>query len=732
MSSYDDPPTPGSGSDHEIYSEHILEQVKGPSGPHLFRGSAETLETDRDYVLSLSPITPKPLDAIDDLLDGLFVARRSSPFQYTNVELDSSTLVSWTPEMVAQSMLNAGIELCVADQFVQNDIDGAILMTLKFEDLRELGIQSFGIRTQVWHQIQALQNVRSASPRPPTPIEDTPSQEVCGETHKNVDRPKGRQVSKKRPRRKPSSNQDTIHPMESVSIIGIEQVIPKPHHCSKGANCSKWKKQQRAMEDLKRWHPTIDLTAGGKVLIYGDAGNPETARAIDPDDALRPSSDAAQSVVASSDIMGPGGMTLLQYIQETAAQSVTARGPQDSIRQFLSFQQHTGSDQVPPTPPFEITRLPHHGLRRLPKLSIPREERTAPRLAESLKQKQTQRQSTQQILGPSTQSADFLPYGRDRVTTPSPAWETSKSFSCRIGTPFSELDVPVTAVPIGPVARDVSQSVPPDMNYRTSPTTKQASPSRSQSRASTCRPSVSVLPVVDETKVASSCPSERPFLEARTQQQPLHAPPRFNYPWSPTDRTRLEHAIPPLSTFRPDTFQDTPLAVKGVSYQGPMKKRKTRLLRHEWQDGFFTLKGTRLNMHKDVQDIDRTLEYVDIDDYAIACSSLASTSKLRAAFKAVRISHNREKSDPVGAFSFQLIPQEKPTGARLRKRESSMGSGNNSYQVSFEGSNGTGKIHHFAVTSRDDRIDWMRELMLAKAMKQKGDGFELSVNGNMI
>jgi hypothetical protein len=158
-----------------------------------------------------------------------------------------------------------------------------------------------------------------------------------------------------------------------------------------------------------------------------------------------------------------------------------------------------------------------------------------------------------------------------------------------------------------------------------------------------------------------------------------------------------------------------------------MKKRKTRLLRHEWHDGYFTLKGTRLNMHKDAQKLDRTLEYVDIDDYAIACSSAASTSKLSAAFKAVHISHNREKSDPVGAFSFQLIPQGKD-GARLRKRDSSI----HSSGVPVEGVNGTGKTHHFAVKSRDDRIDWMRELMLAKALRQKGEGFEVSVNGSMI
>jgi hypothetical protein len=174
-----------------------------------------------------------------------------------------------------------------------------------------------------------------------------------------------------------------------------------------------------------------------------------------------------------------------------------------------------------------------------------------------------------------------------------------------------------------------------------------------------------------------------------------------------------------------------------------MKKRKTRMLRHEWHDGYFTLKGTRLAMHKDRAELDRTLEYVDIDDYAIACSSLASSSKLSAAFKAVSISHSREKSDPVGAFAFQLIPQDNgksgtsspnSTGsggvtARLRKRDSALPTG---AAVPAEGVNGTGKTHHFAVKSRDDRIDWMRELMLAKALKQRGEGFEVSVNGNVI
>lgn len=184
-----------------------------------------------------------------------------------------------------------------------------------------------------------------------------------------------------------------------------------------------------------------------------------------------------------------------------------------------------------------------------------------------------------------------------------------------------------------------------------------------------------------------------------------------------------------------------------------MRKRKTKMLRHEWHEHFFTLRGTRLTMHnKDAAASaapNKTLEYIDIDDYAIACSGMASGSKLNAAFKAMHIrrgsSDDAKAKADVAAFSFQLIPQDGKGGVKLRKRESALpgslpASGSNSANAStaslpppIEGAvNGTGKTHHFAVKGRDERIDWMRELMLAKARKQKGEGFEVSVNGNMI
>lgn len=159
-----------------------------------------------------------------------------------------------------------------------------------------------------------------------------------------------------------------------------------------------------------------------------------------------------------------------------------------------------------------------------------------------------------------------------------------------------------------------------------------------------------------------------------------------------------------------------------------MKKRKTKMLRHEWHEHHFTLKGTHLAMHKDETAME-TLEYIDVDDYAIACSSVASGSKLNAAFKAMNISRgNKDKKDET-AFSFQLIPAAIEKGVRLRKRDSSVP---NASAGAADNKAANNKTHYFAVKSRDERIDWMRELMLAKALKQKSEGYEVNVNGNMI
>lgn len=770
LSTYDEVQTPRSLRHRPFPFDHdAKQQVEGPRGPHLFRSSMSSAQSiELQHALSLSPITPKDPHMVDFHLQDVHLTtlpkrrRDTGPFQFTDEELDTSTLSDWTPEMVAQQMLNAGVELGAAERFVENDINGAILVTLKFEDLKELGITSFGVRTAIWEEIHKMRNLQKPEPMPETPIEDEPDKAVKRELRRKESSTSAR---KQKPRVKVN---DVISPLESVSIVGIEQVLPKPHHCSKGEKCAKWKRNQRLLEAFKKDHPFVN--DNGIIMIAGDPGNPETADAIvRSEDSFRPVSDAVPSVVASSDVMGPGSLPPLQYLHEAALRNLHTRDPQENVKQFLDFQRPhlNASSEVPPTPPFEIfpqgnQKAPHAGLRSLPKLAIP----SQPAAAASRREPQSAQARSARPISKVIPSFRELSPSDDEATPTAPY---------RFGTPFSEMDVPVTVTEVPQVSRDFSQSVPPDMNYRHNP-----APPRSMSRNTIRRPSFPVMPALDEnstmTPVAQA--PNRSFSQ-RVGQRPLQPPPRVQYTWSQTQRPTLEKAVPPAAPTATATaagaagvktvniggrlspISDQPqVDMTGggaISYQGLMRKRKTKMLRHEWHEHFFTLRGTRLTMHKDATaaaTMNKTLEYIDIDDYAIACSGMASTSKLNAAFKAMHIRRGSDdsskKAADVAAFSFQLIPQQegKGGGAKLlRKRESALpgaltgGSGSTSANASstslpppaIEGAvNGTGKTHHFAVKSRDERIDWMRELMLARAKKQKGEGFEISVNGNMI
>lgn len=616
-------------------------------------------------------------------------------------------------------MYDAGLEPSIVEKFEENDISGAILITLKFEDLRELDIPSFGQRTKVWNEIHVLRGSAPETPKPPTPIDEGTS--ACVEFQPSAlprvsretsgrengacgfeDEPKGRKSSRRRQRARGAA--DIISPLESVSIVGIEQLMPRPHKCAKGQNCSKWKKQQRLLEHLKRDHPVS--CEGGSVWIAGDPGNPLTAGAVA--EALRPVSDAVPSVVASSDVLGPSAPAFRQ-LEEASLRHVQLRDPQENVKQFLQFQhvdanQTQWSSEEPPSPPYEMfpalpaLPVPKPKLHHLPRLAIP-----PPRPAQP----------------PRSASANaFSPYRMERIEAMSPELRNARDLrnagQCqspstavdRFGTPFSEMDVPVTAVRLGPVARDTSQSVPPNMSYRHSP----APLSRTLSRASARRPSFA-MPRVDEN-ISTAPPTQIQFHAHQTQIQPQHKPGHQHtgsYDWSPANQPAQQ-------------------AATDITAQGWMKKRKTKMLRHEWHEHHFTLKGTRLTMHKDARAID-ALEYIDVDDYAVACSSLASGSKLNAAFKAMNISRGAKEKKDESAFAFQLIPIAIEKGVRVRKMESAVAANGPSEGKDVGAKN---KTHYFAVKSRDERIDWMRELMLAKALKQKSEGYEVNVNGNTI
>ncbi|KAM3086523.1 hypothetical protein ACMFMG_000653 [Clarireedia jacksonii] len=742
LSSYEEVFTPTSPT-NEFQSFNFdlgpKKPVEGPRGPHLFRSSvSSSLDASDQYVLEMSPLTPNPSSFTPLYHTGPLppVApdtpvwqenQKASLLNESIAHLSLSEVPTWTPRQVARWMLDAGFEMSIVEKFEENDISGAILTTLKFEDLRELGIQSFGQRTKVWNEVHILRGSAPNTPKPATPIDETsPATEFRSlRDHGERGRPTGshgQERGQSRRRKGSRKKHETVLPLESVSIVGIEQLMPKPHKCSKGEDCSKWRKQQRLIAAFNKEHP-VSPEEGGRILIAGDPGNALTAR---------PVSDAVPSVVASSDVLGPGTTPSFRHLEEEHLRNVASRDPQDNVKQFIQFQHLSlkQSSEEPPTPPYEMfppLSRPIAGLRGLPKLAIP-----PPRPDIPIRSQSANGYGPCSATAIPNGAAAFSPYNMDRAEALSPDLrnDSRSPMVYRHGTPFSEMDVPVTTVPMSPVGREISQSVPPNMSFRsqTSSATLQVGSTiqRSLSRVSARRPSVQTLPRVDEYKPVRNIEPAHTFPESANNTSTDRRVATSIRAYTQTDPwAQFSTSGPsanPNTTANPSstTAEDT---VNDISYAGWMKKRKTKMLRHEWHEHHFTLQGTRLAMHKDARALD-VLEYIDVDDYAIACSSLASSSKLNAAFKRVNISLGKDKERKADVFAFQLIPQAIEKGQKLKKRETGM--------PGKDAGKDKTKVHHFAVKSRDERIDWMRELMLAKALKQKSEGYEVNINGNAI
>ncbi|KAL1588390.1 hypothetical protein WHR41_02938 [Cladosporium halotolerans] len=764
VSSYEEAPTPDSSSSRSRRRpfELQLKPVEGPKGPHLFRSSQISTDSSFDYALQMSPLLPKhppprtetafsqntvtPVSqqpAISFSIDALM---NNPSDDFTSAE---AAIRQWNPTQVIDWMVDTGIDESVIECFEKHDISGAVLLALQFDDLKEIGIHSFGKRHQLWDAISAVQGKEGIAPEP-TPFQDTSrpcttdtrrspscSRNAC-DTPIECDVPALEPTkSKKRRGRKAPKAPGPTTPMESVSIVAIEQLLPKPHTCAKGEDCAKWRKQQRELKLLHQENGIgrfpISPTKGGRIFVHGDPGNAATARNIVPreverqrEESYEPHSEVIPSIVASSDVFGPSQLPAFA-LHEGMLERIDKRDPQENVKQFLNFQhmqspvspmedqyldgtltpierpatsppQRRAPEPLPLFPeehvtpfhpqqtvlqPLQYNSGPHQHLKALPKLDIPRSASAAP--------------AANYIKSPETSNMIC------RSTTASPG------SVYRLGTPSSEMDVPVTFQDAGPIERDTSQSVPPSMQFR-----EQQQLSRSHSRAQPWHRPSFALPAVKENEVFSpvSDTKSRPSLSSSRADSSNTASTRKSST-SSIDSTASTKAKDPAH--HSPTTQQFGYGAE-CTHAGWMRKRKTKMLRHEWQDAHFRLKGTQLAMHSNARLSAAELDSFDVDKYAVACSTAPSSSKLSAAFKGLHIrSDSKGNADPA-PFAFQLVPNREGAGAG----GSAMGR-----KSAADG----GKTHHFAVKTKDERIDWMRELMLAKALQQKGKGYEVEVYG---
>lgn len=698
-----------------------LRSVEGPKGPHLFRSSQTSGEFDFEYALQMSPMLPKKMDFGTAQQPSIIVPDQSFDFSIDGVVQQrdlgdrSSEVSRWSAARVIDWLVDSDLDASIVQCFQHHDITGDILLDLDFDDLKDIGIESFGKRHALWNALCILQGHDGVVSPQQTPFQDisrpvTTRQDSCETPIDGEMGPDG----KKRRGRKPLKHLDIITPAESVSIVAIEQLLPKPHKCAKGDRCAKYRKQQRELQRLQDEHSEsfpISPTKGGHIFVAGNPGNAMTAnnmllnarlRAQQPDSFYRPQSDAMPSVVASSDLLGPGQ---LPELHADMLDQLDKRDPLENVKAFISFQHiHTPSPpaedelqeailtpaqyqagsltldlfpaehvdafaamSAPELQPLSNVRTQHEQLRSLPRLDIPRSSSAQGNAAQSR---------------PSVATEEVA---RSATASPGRLY--------RFATPASEMDVPVSAAPVVAIARNASQSVPPDMHFR-----DQAA-QRPQSRARGWRrPSVALEAVKENEELAPSTLPRPSMSSQRTQSSGC---------------TSMSGASGESRRTVPDPAHgESEVKIFGYgsecSQAGWMRKRKTKMLRHEWQDAHFRLKGTQLAMHADDRLRTKAKELINVDQYSVTCSTASSNGKLGAAFKSFSIKNGspEKKTTDGTAFAFQLIPeQEGPTKLTHAK------------------------THHFAVKSKDERIDWMRELMLAKALQQKRAGYEVEING---
>jgi hypothetical protein len=667
--------------------------VEGPRGPHLFRASNAS-ELSFDYALQLSPLEPSKQDLrIDTAFDNqnhydveitpaTTIAPEAAKFTTSYDDWRMGSPSTWTTQQVSLWMNNSGVEASIVDKFEYHDIAGKVLMDLQFTDLKELGIDQFGKRHEVWNKICTLREGDGRISPVPTPFEDTSNRSSQGSRSSYRNREPACEESGPPPvmgqrRRRKYRNNDPITPADSVSIVAIEQLVPRPHKCEKGENCSKWRKQQKLLQRIREEHMfPISPENGGHILMSGNPGNALNAQNLMPGvyrprstqspPAVSPSN-VGPSVVASSDLLGPGERPQVALDEDTLKQ-VEKRDAQENVKHFLALQgigPHSGSTPSPPEveepmqmfPPLQplVTKPPLATLQALPRLQIPR----------------------------SNSAGGYIDLNSGLVTHNDPFADamspcmtamTPGGLPYRFGTPASEMDVPYFAPPLGPVARETSQSVPPNMFLR-DPVARGSS-SQGYRRPSFQLPSLHENEVFSPVSSGGGDSSSRRSSKNTMGSNDLGAIPESK------DEPQMDPRYP------------------GVNHAGWMKKRKTNFLRHEWNDHHFRLAGNRLAMHRNDIAESSPLDTLNIDQYEVGCSTISS-NKLSARFKALKITGGDKKDTLKDAFEFQLVPDQVLKG----------------------------KTHHFAVKSRDDRIDWMRELMLAKALKAKRDGYDVDING---
>ncbi|KAI5779586.1 hypothetical protein EDC01DRAFT_306082 [Geopyxis carbonaria] len=771
----------------------------GPVGPHLFRSYSTS------HAPSVAPITipsvtgylppsptasgsfsPRHLAAPaftqhtpPSDAEPIIFLRPASAVTAAHSDYDLEEVRSWTTEQVCMWLSALGFDSELVSKFQSNDITGAILIDLKWADLKELEINSFGKRIELWTEIHHLRARTLPTPR-------TPAAEAAEE----FVRPSSRTASRAGSVRSPVSPRGRSG--SNASAASQMMVVREPAHISEEVHGVK------ALPDLPTLLPRRNRSIRQQEIISEadeedtDIGSRSRSRSSRPplrrkarknnvrmprrqvsvDSIIITSEDGedfptsfARHVKALSrvdpDVSRPRKKKTHHCKKHTAASAAALHSSDDNAAVAPKAKRphkcsKGGRCRKHRSPEEKAKRLsPEHGMIVIA---------TTPSIADDMSPRPQSMSAnsvlaSSDVLGPihsreiKLQESVLREIGRvdplenvktflthqhlqhleERRDSPPPVPSKSASDMARAHSTSPPPTRSHTAPPAALAPAPPAPFLHANASHATLPTPlfppRANTPSfglRSQGMERAQPPStlnfntpsrvLRTTTPFSEADVPVPCSTPAPVLRNASASVP---PDMASY--------RLRHATPtPTSLARPlhpvseeaanedwETIAVAP-SPHMRTHSGWMKKRRTHWFRHEWPDYHFVLRGTQLAYAKDVATGE--LGSINMDDYQVACTTSGST-KLAAALRAGRI-FGRKKDDPHGAgagsYFFQLVPAAPTSSVKEGARR------------------GVGKAHHFAVGSREERIDWMRELMLAKAIKQKKRGFEVEVNGELV
>ncbi|KAF3928704.1 hypothetical protein AA313_de0203815 [Arthrobotrys entomopaga] len=788
----------------------------GPRGPHLFSSlflpaHQSDEHVDEEYLSPISPVRESsysspysrrsPVGSQHSLLQvpqplsrpQLSVDVNERPVSAMSIALDEveeGEIENWSPAQVCEWMHGLGFEDVLIEKFRQNDISGAILMQLKWEDLKELDIQSFGKRIELWSELNHLRKspvISSTSPKrdlnfetssvhsPPllsrhasrksreSKFRQSPNLSMSPSSYTSspstvtrsntvaTSRPSApgprkhapllrisTDVASLKPRPQPRlhvsappepdseddfeevddfSDHEDYSPIPiameekrrptglSIIIPGSTLDIPKALNSadskSSNGNSHDGRSKHKHMPRFTAPHPAkrrvskrlstpispvsaqIEIFAAPSVLGLTKGQRISMLETESPrwdNDELPAKSPWAPSICASSDVLSPSDRGDVK-LKADELRKVSALTAQEQVSKFIALQHLQKLEERAPSSlkneyaaVKESSPVSPHGppsVRSQPPMTKAVQRSTSLRTFDRHKPRALQISTEPVAPGPA--SAGFTPRNNEDVRNYQPP----------------EIVQQKPAQTVAP-----ARSVPQLLRSSTAPSpslgslASQSTPSLVRS-ASVASPRISQGTASGVSRSNStSGATKRPSVSTNGKKPPSLGKSLID---TVNEEAEWEDA---------SSHGSAPPSPSERVFTGEMKKRTNHFLRNEWNTHRVELRGTKLTVYKSTAARD-ILTTIEIDDYSVTCTTAGSNK-----FKGLKTG---SKKDSDGMYHFQLVSNNDAKRSGDQKKE-----------------------HHFAVSSREERIDWMRELMLAKAIKQKKSGFQVEVNGKMI